>query len=242
MYSLVWPRTKGKEGGSGGDGGDGGAGGQGGGGEDGSGEGGEGGGDGVGDERGGDGGDGGDGGGGATTIGTETPVSTATGAVPTTVTPRLLDNALGLLATSAEAEAAAAAAVALLLPGPSLGMVSVMESTTLPAEARTVISQVGWWQSSDKLSVFVRLLNSAAPIDDMSPPNMSPRFTTVAIIETMLWPLARGEKGGYEGGSGGDGGVGGRLGDGGEGGEGGDGNGDGGGLGGGDGGGGGGGD
>ena len=31
MYSLVWPRTKGKEGGSGGDGGDGGAGGQGGG-------------------------------------------------------------------------------------------------------------------------------------------------------------------------------------------------------------------
>jgi hypothetical protein len=155
------------------------------------------------------------------------------------VTPRLLDSALGLLATSAEAEAAAAAAVALLFPGPSLGMVSVMESNTLPAKARTVISQEGWWQSSDKLSVFVRLLNSAAPMDDMSPPIVSPRFTTVAITETMLWPLARGEKGGYEGGSGGDGGDGGGLGDGGEGG---DGNGDGGGLGGGDGGGGGGGD
>jgi hypothetical protein len=48
------------------------------------------------------------------------------------------------VATSAEAAAEAAAAVALLLPGPSLGMVSVMESSTLPAEARTAITQVGW--------------------------------------------------------------------------------------------------
>jgi hypothetical protein len=58
--------------------------------------------DGVGDKRGGgEGGDGagGDGGGGAAT---ETTIgSSATGAVPTTATPRLLKGALGLLATSA---------------------------------------------------------------------------------------------------------------------------------------------
>jgi 2-dehydropantoate 2-reductase len=43
-----------------------------------------------------------------------------------------------------EAKAAAATTVGLSLPAPSLGMVSVMESSTLPAEARTVIEQVGW--------------------------------------------------------------------------------------------------
>jgi hypothetical protein len=55
----------------------------------------------------------------------------------------MLDSWLALVATSAEAEAAAATTVALTLPGPSLGMESVMESSTLPAEARTVIEQVG---------------------------------------------------------------------------------------------------
>ena len=87
-------------------------------------------------------GGGGDGGGGATTIGTETAVCTLTGNVPTTVTPRELDSWMAFVPTSVEAEAAAAATVALLLPGPSMGMVSVMESTTLPAEARTVIGAV----------------------------------------------------------------------------------------------------
>ena len=105
-------------------------------------------------------------------------------------------SSLGLLATSAEAEAAAAAAVALLLPGPSLGMVSVMESTTLPAEARTVISQVGWWQLSKGLSLFLRLLNSAAPSDATSPPIVRPSCTTVDMTETIFWPLVRGETGG----------------------------------------------
>ena len=61
--------------------------------------------DGVGDKRGGgEGGDGagGDGGGGGGGAATETTIgSTATGAVPTTPTPRLLKCALGLLATSA---------------------------------------------------------------------------------------------------------------------------------------------
>ena len=102
-----------------------------------------GGGDGGGKGGGGEGG-GGDGGGGATTIGTETAVCTLRGQVPSTVTPSKLDSWLVFLATSAEAEAAAATTVALMLPAPSLGMVSVMESSTLPAEARTVIEQVGW--------------------------------------------------------------------------------------------------
>jgi hypothetical protein len=75
----------------------------------------------------------------------EIAVCTLTGDVPTTVTPRELDSWLELVATSAEAEAAAAAAAtALLLPGLLLGMMSVMESSTLPAEARTLITQVGW--------------------------------------------------------------------------------------------------
>ena len=100
------------------------------------------------------------------------------------------------VATSAEAAAEAAAAVALLLPGPSLGMVSVMESSTLPAEARTVITQVGWRQLSDALSMFVRLASSAAPRDDTSPPIVRPSCTTVDMTETMLWPLVRGETGG----------------------------------------------
>ena len=100
------------------------------------------------------------------------------------------------VATSAKAAVETAATVALLLPGPSLGMVSVMESSTLPAEARTVITQVGWRQLSDALSVFVRLASSAAPMDDTSPPIVRPSCTTVDMTETMLWPLVRGETGG----------------------------------------------
>ena len=65
-------------------------------------------------------------------------------------------------------------------------MVSVMESTTLPAEACTVITQVGWWQLSDVLSMFVRLPSSAAPRDATSPPIVRPSCTTVDITETTF--------------------------------------------------------
>ena len=112
--------------------------------------GGEGGGDGGGEGGGGEGG-----GGGATASGTGTWVSTVTADVALTVTPRELKISLGLEAISALAEALTASAVALLLTGPLLGMVSVMESSTLPAEMRTVVTQVGRRQLSLVLSVSV---------------------------------------------------------------------------------------
>ena len=103
-----------------------------------------------------DGGGGGDdGGGGATASGTETWVSTVTADVPTTFMPRKLEISPALEATSALAAAATAAAVALPLTGPSFGMVSVMESSTLPAEMRTVVTQIGRLQLSVVLSVSV---------------------------------------------------------------------------------------
>ena len=95
------------------------------------------------------------GGGGATASGTGTWVSTVTADVAVTFTPRELKISLGLEAISALAEALTASAVALLLTGPLLGMVSVMESSTLPAEMRTVVTQVGRRQLSLVLSVSV---------------------------------------------------------------------------------------
>ena len=103
-----------------------------------------------------DGGGGGDdGGGGATASGMGTWVSTVTADVALTVTPRELKISLGLEAISALAEALTASAVALLLTGPLLGMVSVMESSTLPAEMRTLVTQIGRLQLSVVLSVSV---------------------------------------------------------------------------------------
>ena len=105
-----------------------------------------------------DGGGGGDdGGGGATASGTETWVSTVTADFATTFTPtpRELEISLASEATSALALATTAAAVALPLTGPSFGMVSVMESSTLPAEMRTLVTQIGRLQLSVVLSVSV---------------------------------------------------------------------------------------
>ena len=66
----------------------------------------------------------------------------------------------------------------------------------------------------------MRLPSSVAPRDATSPPIVRPSCTTVAVTETMLWPLVRGETGGEEGGDGdgggdGGGGAGGGEGDGG---------------------------
>ena len=103
------------------------------------------------------GGGGDDGGGGATASGTETWVSTVTAdfAKTFTPTPRELEISLASEATSALALATTAAAVALPLTGPSFGMVSVMESSTLPAEMRTLVTQIGRLQLSVVLSVSV---------------------------------------------------------------------------------------
>ena len=49
---------------------------------------------------------------------------------------------------------------------------------------------------SDVLSMLVRLPSSAAPKDAMSPPIVRPSCKTVAITETVLWPLVKGETGG----------------------------------------------
>ena len=97
------------------------------------------------------------GGGGATASGTETWVSTVTADFATTFTPtpRELEISLASEATSALALATTAAAVALPLTGPSFGMVSVMESSTLPAEMRTLVTQIGRLQLSVVLSVSV---------------------------------------------------------------------------------------
>ena len=85
---------------------------------------------------------GGDGGGGAAKIGTERPVVVVTPVVARTVTPRVLDSWVVLL-TSAMAAARATAMVMLGLSGPFWSMMRSMESSTLPAEARTLMTQVG---------------------------------------------------------------------------------------------------
>jgi|LauGreDrversion4_1035100.scaffolds.fasta_scaffold740501_1 hypothetical protein len=86
---------------------------------------------------------GGDGGGGAAKIGTERPVVVVTPVVARTVTLRVLDSWVTLVATSAMAAARATAMVMLGLSGPFWSMMRSMESSTLPAEARTLMTQVG---------------------------------------------------------------------------------------------------
>ena len=108
-------------------------------------------------------GGGGEGGGGATTSGTRTPVATLTEMIPTTFTwvPVAADSwadsvSMGVAARTLAA-ALAWATAALGLPGPLLGIVRSMESSTLAAERRRVIKQAGAVQLSRALSASLRV-------------------------------------------------------------------------------------
>ena len=145
-------------GGGDGDGGDGGGGDGGGGVEGGGGDG-----DGGGGDGGGGNGGGGDGGGGATTSVTGTPVATYTEVALTRFTwvPVAADSwadsvARGVAAITLAA-AVAWATAALELPGPLSGMVSSKENSTLAAERRRIITQVGAVQLRFTLSASLRV-------------------------------------------------------------------------------------
>jgi len=141
---------------------------------------------------------GGDGGGGATTIGTERPVVVVTPVVARTVTLRVLDSSVTLVATSAMAAARATATVKLGSSGPFWSMMRSMESSTLPAEARPLMRQCGRRHFRYPRRGFSTLLIIGAFQLDTSPPIVRPSFTTVATTELMLSPLPEmmGGKGG----------------------------------------------
>ena len=139
------------------------------------------------------------GGGGATASGTTTPVWTATGAVATTLTPRVEEREVTGWATNVAAEVVIEVARVEEVLVPSSGMVRVASTLMLEAERVSSSRQAGGRQPSSASSVLLRLASWAASKEVRSPPMVRLTSTTVAGTETMVVPSGRGENGGWSG-------------------------------------------